>query len=299
MNIGISTNNLIYEGTSAWGCALWPPPFLFPCNFQPVQDVELRPAQESAVLDSKYIFREDSFDPVSRVRRGRFYRKSLQQPTEWYVYPHPALPIENRQARTDGSIAKELTTFESFRLMSELPDLITVQRLIILGTTSRFSLWTIHNLEGIAGGEEMVVLRSRQTFGALPRILMENIPQLRRVKVMEMLNKLSEEVYKSGPESVTDRCRDAASAILGSYLEERGIAKFEDDLGKLIRKFSDSAEPKKLVINCAETIRQLHPRVKPAEQEKWKSRPIVEQDAELAVQCLGTILCELEWGKWF
>jgi hypothetical protein len=176
---------------------------------------------------------------------------------------------------------------------------MTEQPLIILGTTERFTLWTLHNIEGIAGGEEMVVLRSRQTFGALPRILEEKIPGKRRIKVTEMLNKVAEEVYRSGPESVIDRCRDAASAILGTYLEDRGITDFENDLGKLIKKLSNSSEPKRLTETCAETIRLLHPRVKPSEQEKLKARPISEQDAELAVQCLSTILCEMGWGKWF
>jgi len=39
-------------------------------------------------------------------------------------------------------------------------------------------------------------------------------------------------------------------------------------------------------------------RGKPSEQEKRIFRPINEQDAELAVQYIGTILCELGWARW-
>lgn len=295
MNIGIDDNlNLIYESTGAWGYALWPPPFLFPCNIQSVLDKEIWPVQVSPRFEIKYLFREDSFDPVSRIRRGRLYRRTLQQqPSSWHVYPHPALQGATKRPNKDDVVRRDLITFESFRLEIEVPDLLTLQPLFVLGTTERFTLWTLVSIEGIAGGEEMVVLRSRQTFGSLPRILMENIPELRRTKVMEMLNKVSEEVYKSGPESVIDCCRDAASAILGAYFNED-----EKDLGPLVKKLSSPPDHREVSRDCADLVRLFHARAKPSEQAKRKPRPITEQDAELAVQCLGTLLCELGWARW-
>jgi hypothetical protein len=45
-------------------------------------------------------------------------------------------------------------------------------------------------------------------------------------------------------------------------------------------------------------VRLFHGRGKTAVQEKLAVRPLREQDAELAVQCAGTILCEPGWADW-
>jgi hypothetical protein len=49
---------------------------------------------------------------------------------------------------------------------------------------------------------------------------------------------------------------------------------------------------------AAKIIARLHARAKPAEEARRPMRPVREQDAELATQCVGTILCELGWAEW-
>jgi len=48
----------------------------------------------------------------------------------------------------------------------------------------------------------------------------------------------------------------------------------------------------------ADDYARLHARAKPVERAKRPMRPVREQDAELAIQCVGTILCELGWAEW-
>lgn len=42
----------------------------------------------------------------------------------------------------------------------------------------------------------------------------------------------------------------------------------------------------------------LHSRAKPSEQERRDLRVIREQDANLAVQCVGALLCEIDFAEW-
>jgi len=301
MQIGIeTTTNLIYEGQSYWGHASWPSPNLIPSVLTSSISEDLTPHGNHDVKTFPFVFREDAFDPVSRVRRGRFYKKESQQPRQWQVHPHPAMPKEIRETNRHGVISKSLATFISFSFRTEIKEFEPDQPLVLMGLSDAFTVWTVTSVEKTATGEDVVSLKSRQSFGVLPKLLLHNIPELRRAKVQETIQMLTEEIYRAGPESVIDRTRDAAAAILGTYVEHKKIAKYELDLGPLIKKLATEpkVEKKQIVTSASEIIRIFHARVKPSEQEKRRTRQIVEQDAELAVQCVGAILCDLGWAKW-
>lgn len=57
-------------------------------------------------------------------------------------------------------------------------------------------------------------------------------------------------------------------------------------------------ENKFVAANAANIVRLFHGRGKTAVQENLSVRPFREQDAELAVQCIGTIHCESGWADW-
>ena len=71
------------------------------------------------------------------------------------------------------------------------------------------------------------------------------------------------------------------------------------DLGQLTRKFENHEEGKDkgIVISAAKIIARLHSRVKPNEQHKHAFRPLIEQDGELAVQCVAAMLNDLGFSK--
>jgi len=199
-----------------------------------------------------------------------------------------------------GVLRKELHTFFGNPFTNEVRKHSGQQVLVILGAEDSFTVWTVINIEKMATGEELVTLKARQGIGALPRLNHGAMPDAGRDKVLTALDKLTEDIYRAGPESVVDRAREAATAVLSVYLQERENVEAGLDLGKLIVKLRAASEDKRknIAINAANIVRLFHSRGKTAVQEKFPVRPLREQDAELAVQCVGTILCELDWADW-
>jgi hypothetical protein len=166
--------------------------------------------------------------------------------------------------------------------------------LVLLGLDERFTVWTIIDIEAIATGEDLVTLKARSSLGILPEIEANKIAESFRPRVNESLNAFRDEVYRSAPISVIDRARDAASQILLAYFEMTG--KNARNIGKLAKDLED--EKMIIAASAAKIIARLHARAKPVERERREMRAIREQDAQLATQCLGIILCELGWANW-
>ncbi|MGU9961573.1 MAG: hypothetical protein ACNYPF_00960 [Candidatus Puniceispirillales bacterium WSBS_2018_MAG_OTU23] len=97
-------------------------------------------------------------------------------------------------------------------------------------------------------------------------------------------------------------------AVLGSSIFNRAIPSKmlissaltemnrQKDLGALVKKLE--GDEKIIAANSANIIARLHARAKPVEQELRELIQIREKDAELVVQCIGTILCELDFAEW-
>lgn len=301
MELGIDTNlALVYEGRVRWGHAISPAPIISPAVITTTGAESFDPCGVADLAEARYIFREDAYDPVSRVRRGRLYRKSdAAQPADWRVHPNLAVPNELDNVDRHGAIAKRLYTFVTFSILNELKRIGKDQPLLLLGTIQGFSVWSITGVEQTGMGDHLITLRARQSFGALPVIDRARIPEFGRDKVLAAIDGLLEDIYRAGAQSVIDRARDAASTILSVYLQQNGEAKPGLDLGKLIAVLSKPEEiQRKVVIDAADIIRIFHARGKSAEQERRAVRLVREQDAELAVQCVGTILCDLGWAEW-
>lgn len=137
--------------------------------------------------------------------------------------------------------------------------------------------------------------------GALPELDWNLLPDKSGL-VKGKIESLLDDVYRAGAESIVDRAREAATAILSAYLQNEGIAEANGkDLGALIELLvkRNDKNGQRIVACAAEIPQRLHSRGKHAEQEKHDNlRPIREQDAELAVQCIGVMLCDLGWGRW-
>src|SRR5665811_706517 len=173
--------------------------------------------------------------------------------------------------------------------------------LVILGTSEAFSMWTIIDRELIHTNEVVYTLKARQSMGALPVIDWAAVPDKSGL-VKGKIESLLDDIYRAGDESIVDRAREAATAILSAHLQSEHVAEANGkDLGALIELFeSRNGKNSQRIIRCAAEIPQrLHSRGKHAEQEKHDNlRPIREQDAELAVQCVGVMLCDLGWARW-
>lgn len=299
MYIGIcESEDLVFEGNGTYGAqVVWPRPLLMPAKLisSISLDSELVPARIDATVSSEYLFREDDFDFVTRIRRGRFYkRRQIGQPENWTVMVSPPLAADSILLNKRG------VSFEPISY-SELNASGGRQRLVVLGADQSFSVWTITNEETTHTREIFVTLKARKSFGALPQVDWNLIPDKSGL-VREKIESLHDDIFRAGAESVVDRAREAATAILSSYLQSEGVADASGkDLG-VLNEMLDKRNGKhgQRIVRCAAEIPQrLHSRAKHAEQEKHDEiRPICEQDAELAVQCVGVMLCDLGWARW-
>jgi hypothetical protein len=128
----------------------------------------------------------------------------------------------------------------------------------------------------------------------LPYIIENTIPENFRANLKKTIETLADEIHRSAPASVIDRTRDVASHALLAYFDLQGSN--TKDLSDLSKKLEENK--KYLSANTARVIALLHSRAKPVEIEKRTLPQIREQDADLAVQCVSTLLCEIGFAKW-
>ncbi len=294
-----SESNLVYEGRSDHGRAVWPVPVISVATLiEDGEELTQLPEKNDLSL-ANLIFREDSYDSVTRLKRGRFYSFSNgPRSPVWNVQIHPMLPGESRLANSKGWIQKQLWNWYESSLSSRIKSYSRLP-LVALGTANAHSLWRIVGNEGMINGEELVTLRLQANLGVLPDVDADKIPEISRQKMLESVDKLVETVYRAGPESIVSRCRDAAAAILGAFLwyqDPKAPMKDLGDLIKILKKPQDQ-EQKTMIISTATIIARFHPREKPNEQIGRNLRPILEGDADLAVNCVATLLRETGYSK--
>jgi hypothetical protein len=299
--IGIDTNNpsIMYEGTSKWGYPVWPSPMLVAVAIRDESSKTLKPSSsQHDVASMDYVLIDLGYDPTSRIRKGRLFRRSDgSQPSQWFVQPHPAFPIERTMLDANGVLKKNLATYGGFSLTQALKSQAIQRPLFILGNERGFTLWSLVDVETTVSGESLIYLKSRKVFGALPDLNESAVPTVHYNRIVEKLDILSEDLYRAGPESVIDRCREAATAILSGYLQEEGVTSPGKDLGDLAKAYDNFNQQNQVIAGQARTIARLHSRGKNSEQEKRGVRPPTETDAELSVQAVGLIIRELGWDK--
>ncbi len=293
-NIGIdTTEGLVYELDGFRGHPVWPMPVITRAKF-------VYPSQGPLEADASmnmlgYRFREDSFDPISRIRRGRFYRTpengSLSQ--DCTVANHPARPFEGI-AHDIHARTKRLDIFYGDLIFQNFLKGKSEKPIVLLGVDERFTVWSIVNIEAISTGEDLVTLKGRNSFGLLPSLNEDKVPEKLRAKLVESLDTFADEIHRSSPTSVVDRARDVATYALLAHL---GVESADSkDLGSLIKQL----EGRELVIaaSSATIINRFHARGKAVEQEKRALRPVREEDSELVTHCVGNLLCELGMAEW-
>jgi len=299
--IGIDENTwLVYEGATTYGHGIWPSPVISKATLiEKEEDWKALPTS-AYIYDAKCVFREDSYDPVTRVRRGRLYFWDGQsQPREWYVSQHPAIFNDVGAADTQGRFRKTLSTFVPIHdLASKLKKNSRLS--LALGVADAMTLWRIVSIEKIAAGEDLVTLRGRSSLGTLPNLIDELIPVNGRQQVAAAIDRVTDAAYRESPTSLVDQCRNAAQVVLSHWLADQSgdpsvLAK---DLGDVINALIEHLGNKRhAMIDAANLIRVLHPRGKANEQNRRGLRMPVEEDGELALHGLGFLLREIGWAE--
>ena len=185
--IAIDENKtVIYEGSGFYGYALSPNPLITQSLIIPQSE---SPAIAFSAIDSSYpnyIFREDHYDPVTRIRRGRFYK--FTGTNQWHVIAHPA-NLGKYSERQSETYTRQCESYTSTSLWAQFLKVGQPKPIVALGNKDRFTIWRIISIEVNISGEEMVILRERSSFGALPVVDQNRIPEARRKKVLATLDK--------------------------------------------------------------------------------------------------------------
>ena len=289
MMLGVENQGrVIFEGESFSGSGLHPPPMLsFASPLLAVRDLENLP-QSTDIAAANFLFREDSFDPVTRVRRGRFYKYYGSRFVDWYVHSH--------------SMFSAHSSAEKKRLITFATDVELNQRirsdaaLIALGLRDAYTLWRVVSVERIVTGEDLVTLRARSSLGILPTLDESKVPTEQLSKVQETLDKLAEAAHRAGPESIVDRAKDSAQWALGTWLAAQRDAPDlrKKDLARLAAELDGEATT--VTQGISKALARLHARGKPNVQEERGSRDVTEDDAEFALATVGLLLREIGWA---
>lgn len=299
--IGIDHNKwLFYEGNRGLGHGIWPSPVVSVATVVKDSEGWKNVPTSFDLAQAKLIFREDSFDPVTRVRRGRLYfwqSGVLQQ--EWFVVPHPTEPIDPKALDHRGLKKRTLYTYYAVQNKSALSD-SSSQPYLVLGIAAASTVWNIISAETIVSGHLLVTLRARSSYGVLPELLKEVIPRSAIKELAEALDLVADASFRAGPASIIDSCRAALTQILAHFLfasGQHGESVFHEDLGNLLKFYKKNQTTESILEYVVRLVQRFHSRAKPNEQKRYNTRPPTEEDAQLVLQSVGFILREIGWAR--
>lgn len=296
MYLGIEQHTgLIYEGTGNPDIPAIPMPSVAHAKIieKPGDWTSLPGPFESFGL----VFREDSFDAVSRTRRGRLYQKREgTQPESHTVSAHPydrgLIPGYDKATRK--SMFVYMSCFEILQRPNQGKGSV-----LALGSSRGASAWRVVQTEALYSGAVMVTLKALSAFGILPDLDAEKVDERFRPAVIQALARVLDSAFRESPGSVVDNCRDAMQAILSSWLAQNGSpdAIIGNELAKVAAAVEAAPHEKICVGNLGKVCAKLHSRNKSNAQRQKGYRPIAEEDAELALQAVGFTLRDLHWAK--
>lgn len=293
-------HGLIYEGTDNPSHLTVPAPIISQCALiESPSDLDDLP--RGMLGDPfRWIFREDSFDPVSRVRRGRLFQ-SFEKANRvlYFVEAHPNLLSDIRRRTQDGRVRRELNVFiHCTELLGHANRGEGLQ--LAIGNTTAYSLWRILQTEQTVSHDVLVTLRAESAFGILPMLDTAKISEDGRKPVADAYDRVMKVAYRDSPTSVVDQCRNLCAVVSARWLYQR--TKNEQVLVKDLAKCISAIKTEygdgkyQLVRLALETVNLLHPRVKENERERYALREVSTEDAELALHATGFLLRELGWG---
>lgn len=298
MYLGIETDTgHIYEGAAAPQYVVLPRPTISLAKLiEKPEDWNSLPGDISHVPFS-WVFREDSFDPVTRVRRGRIYESHTgTQPHDWPVSAHPFESDETRQVAASRQLRKRLYTYWPCQSMTARPDR-GHGLLLALGTGRGASAWRVIQVETLINQDIMVTLKAISAFGIIPEIDLAKVHSTNQQSVRQAIDRVLDSAFRETPLSVIDHCRNAAQVVLSRWMLQAGAetAILRKDLDQICKIAEAKPFFKFAARDAANVIRILHTRGKANKQETEGLRLSVEEDAEMSIHALAFILREVAW----
>ena len=282
----------VYEGSSGSGIPIEGRANLFPITFH---ELNIDAPTHSVDGFPPLLFREDSFDPITKIRRGRVVKLSNEvQPKLWHIHDPIRKDLElvawaNGAAQETKLITYHRSPLNELRGLSEFPN-------VTIGEAPHHSIWSLLSIEKQYDGALLLTLKAVRSLGVVPDVDFNKYSATAREELKRALEQVEVSANKLSPKDTVDRCRDVLSIVFGDLADNLTL-----DLGKGISKHLErnkAKDPKRdgqdLISKNADIVRLLHSRCKPNESHKHSTRPIDEEDANLALNCLWFVLTELD-----
>lgn len=300
MHLGIDQQTgLVYEGTDSPELPVLPPPSVTLATLIREQADWERLPSDVQVAHKAWVFREDSFDAVSRTRRGRLYQPwGNTRPYDHQVAPNPYDIASGRRVGSGGRLSRPIYRYQACFDILQMTHRGQGQTLA-LGTPRASSAWLIVQTEMLASQDVMITLKAKSAFGILPEIDFAKVPEVYRPDVAKVIDATLGAAFRAPASSVIDHCRDALQVILSRWLAHRNndTSILSADLGRVARGFDKEAANLPCVNRMADVVARLHARAKTNQQAEWGGRPPIEEDAELALQALGFAIRDIGWSE--
>lgn len=190
----------VYEGQPDHGYRVIPPPHLSPIRF--LSDGKVPPINHYGDGLATELFREDDFDPVTKLRRGRVFKFGFSHLRQWHVFDpyRQTLPV----VQWAKGIAQEISlpTYEG-RDLPEFKDVPAhLLPTVVIGWYPHFTFWKIVSIECNLVGTPVLSLRAKHSLGDTPELLMEKIDDIMRVPLSEALGKVEASVNRLSPTEI-------------------------------------------------------------------------------------------------
>ena len=299
MHLGIDQQTgLVYEGVDGPDLVTLPAPSVTLATLiEEPADWERLPADLQSDHRA-WVFREDTFDAVSRTRRGRLYQPwGSSRPNEYPVTASAHDLAWSLRVQSGGRIARQLYRYQACSAILQLPHR-GQGRTLALGTSMAASAWLIVQTEVLASKAVIATLKAKSAFGILPEIDFSKVDDEFQSHVRDAMANVLDSAFRASASSVVDRCKDAMVAVLAPWLVQRGHARsiLAPDIGKVGIAFEAKPYELHCVSRLADVVRRLHVRTKPNERLNLGLRELTDADAELAIEALGFAIREIGWA---
>ena len=272
MNYIAEADSVWYEGNSVSLRVMLQSPILLPIAF---------PGNPNNI---DMIFREDYFDSATRIRRGRLYQKDGKD--FWKAKMVSRFPHSNALHSTHIFPVK--TAYKA----AECP--MRAGRTAVLGDNNAQSYWTVVFSEKMGFEAHYLTLKSKTYFGVLPEVNHDAIPEANRQDILQALDAVVEAAPIQAPQPVIDVCRNAACHMITAKFPESNPTG-EKDLGPIVRWLNENKH--QIKADAADIINRLHSRAKANAAAQHGTRPVSQQDANLAVDAIAFLLQDFGWAE--
>src|SRR5438270_1411582 len=135
-------------------------------------------------------------------------------------------------------------------------------------------MWRIISIERGYAGEDLITLRSRSNFGALPEVADEKVPENARTELQNNLSKVVDTKFCGSAEALGDTCRATVTVVLSHWICSLGNAPdkiFHADVGDLLKEI-EKRHPGEIELSAMKSairlLQRFHSRAKPNEQRR-------------------------------